>query len=311
MKKIFIVMVAFFGLLFSGCTESKAAADIYTTIYPIEFIVREIVQNRYTVESVYPRGKDVHDYEASPKDLMRMSDAKLIFYIGLGLEVAVEGSLDSTLKDVPSVSVAKGLDLVELNSGSDVHTDHEEENVFYDPHVWLDPDKMSTIADTVLESILETLKPEDEVFFQENTEHLKQQLHELDQDFYTVVNNPQISNKTILVDHDAYVYWEQRYGIKRIRLRNDNDSPDVIPSEMQKKITLARELGIRYICTTKNEVESSMISQYMVQLDITEENKVQLHHLETITADEEKSGMDYFSIMRDNLRTLEKAFPKK
>ncbi|HEY8395912.1 MAG TPA: zinc ABC transporter substrate-binding protein, partial [Bacilli bacterium] len=129
--------------------------------------------------------------------------------------------------------------------------------------------------------------------------------------FRNLVSDPTIRYRTIMIDHDAYAYWKDAYGIERIKLRTDNESVDVSPLEMQEKINEAKSRGIRFICVTKNELESSIITQYMAALEIPSENKLTLHNLATITADEEKSGLDYFSIMEENIKVLRKAFPKK
>jgi len=113
-----------------------------------------------------------------------------------------------------------------------------------------------------------------------------------------------------MVDHDAYVYWTVKYGIDRIKLRNDNESSDVVPQEIEAKIALAKSLGIKNIVVSKNEMESSIVSQYLSALGLTAEAKVGLHHLGTITSEEEDEGMDYFSIMRDNIDVIAAILPK-
>ena len=61
MRKILLLLISVFGTVFlSACDGVTEDADIYTSIYPLEFVVREIVGDEYTVKSVYPRGKDVH-----------------------------------------------------------------------------------------------------------------------------------------------------------------------------------------------------------------------------------------------------------
>ncbi|HHX80509.1 MAG TPA: zinc ABC transporter substrate-binding protein [Acholeplasmataceae bacterium] len=316
MKKILILTAIILNLyLLSGCNGETVQVDIYTSIYPLEFIVKNIVEDDYAVRSVFPRGKDVHTYEVSPKDLMSVVKSKIIFYIGLGLEWIIEDSVDSTLADVPTVSVVKNLTLIEVNSDH-VHHDedhHDHTGVFFDAHVWLDPTRMITITDNILEALFEHLTPTktQKEKYEQNAEELKGKFLKLDEEFKKLVSAEDIDNKTILVDHDAYAYWNDTYGIERIRLRTDNESNDVAPAVMQKKISQAKELRIRYICVTKNELESSIINQYMNALEIPQENKLSLHTLATITSEEEKAGLDYFSIMEHNLEVLRRVFPKK
>lgn len=310
-------MVIILNILFlSGCDGEDVEVDIYTSIYPLEFVVKNIVEEDYVVRSVYPRGKEVHSYEVSPKDLMRMVKSKIIFYIGLGLEWIIEDSVDSTLASVPTVSVVKNISLIEVNS-DEVHHHHGDDDhtgVFFDPHVWLDPNRMKIITDNILEALFDHLELTDEQKqrYTENAANLKERLTELDGKFRELISDPQIKAKTILIDHDAYAYWKDTYGIDRIRLRTDNESIDVSPAEMQEKINQAKKLGIRYICVTKNELESSIIAQYMNALEIPSENKLALHNLSTITKKEEvEEGLDYFKIMEENIEVLRQAFPKK
>jgi zinc transport system substrate-binding protein len=171
---------------------------------------------------------------------------------------------------------------------------------------------MIIMADTVLSNILErfTLSQEDIDFFTTNTQNLKAELALVDQEFKDTVDNTNIANKTIMVDHDAYVYWTIKYGIERIKLRNDNESSDVVPQEIEQKIALAKELNIKHIIVSKNEMESSIVSQYLSALKLDSSAKISLHHLGTITSEEDEDGMDYFSIMRENIRLIGIILPK-
>ena len=314
MKKLLVFLIFLTLTLFvSGCANEDEEVDIYTTIYPVEFIVKEIVKDRFKVGSIYPRGKDVHDYELSPKDIIKMSKSQIIFYIGLGLESFVERSKDTSFKDVPTVTISKGLEVVLLNDEDYEKHIYDGGNVeFYDPHIWLDPNKMIQMAVNVLDGLIEHLdvNEEDIAFFNENFNELKSELQKLDAEIRVAVSAVNIKNRTIMVDHDAYVYWTLAYGIERIKMRNHNDSSDIDPQVMQQKITLAKSLDIKHVITTKNEIESSIISQYLNELGLSNNAKEALHHLGTITSAEDKAGENYFSIMRTNLEVLKKVFPK-
>lgn len=314
MKRLFAILLFLAFIPFINSCGEIPNVDIYASIYPIEFLVEEIVGDKYVVKSVYPRGKDVHDYEVSPKEFKSLSNSKMIFYIGLGLETVIENCKDKELSAVPTIALTHNLTLIELNSDN-VHEGHNhvgEGTGFYDPHVWLDPINMKIMADTILEEIINhmDLTSSEIDVLTENCDDLKLELQKLDSEFDEVLADENIANKTIMVDHDAYAYWQLRYGIQRIRMRNQNDSPDVSPSEMKEKINQAKAMGIKYICTTKNELESSIIASYLSELDLSSDAKRQLHHLGTITASEDKTE-DYFSLMRYNLSVLEEILPKK
>lgn len=317
-KKVITLIILMLTLgVMSGCFRETEVVDIYTTIYPIEFIAKNIVDGDLKVKSIYPRGKDVHDYELNHREMLRITKSKLIFYIGSGLEPVIEQSINTTLKAVTTVELSKNLKLLEINS-DDVHSHHgdkhdDHDKVFYDPHVWLDLEMMQEMTDMVIDSILKTfdLTAEQIAKYHSNGEVLKEKFQKLDDRFFQIVSNENILNKTIIVDHDAYIYWQARYGIERIRIRNDNESNDVIVKEMLEKINQAKELKIKFICLTKNEMASSLVDQFVSQLGLDESAKVELHHLATITSQEEKAGEDYLSIMEYNLNIIDRILPRK
>lgn len=318
MKKLLIIIAAIFSaIIISGCDTNEEIPDIYTSIYPVEFIVENIVDGELNVKSIYPRGKDVHHHELSVKDVIRISKSKLIFYIGVGLESLIEQSKESTLKDVPTISLSDGMELVEINS-EHIHDGHhhghdDNDSVFYDPHIWLDLYKMQLMTTKILNTIIDTfeLTEEQKIKFEANANNLIEEFKKLDKEYFDLITGNDILNRTIMVDHDAYIYWEVRYGIERIRIRNDNESTDASPKDMIEKIELAKSKGIKHICLTKNEIASAIADQYRVQLGLDTDGFVYLHHLATITAAEEEAGMDYLSLMRYNMEVLDKALPRK
>ena len=76
-----------------GCKSEEENVDIYASIYPVYFITDEIVQDKLVVKQIYPTGADVHEYDpGNGKEMVSMSKAKLMFYIGSGLEGFIEKS---------------------------------------------------------------------------------------------------------------------------------------------------------------------------------------------------------------------------
>jgi zinc transport system substrate-binding protein len=74
-------------LIIPGCNTEEENVDIYASIYPVYFITDYIVQDKLVVKQVYPNGADVHEYDpGNGKEIVQMRKAKLMFYIGAGLE---------------------------------------------------------------------------------------------------------------------------------------------------------------------------------------------------------------------------------
>lgn len=309
MKRVLTLMMILCSVfLLGGCNENKNV-DIYISVYPLEYIVKQIVKEDLVVESIYPRGAEVHDYEPTAKQIVSMSEAKVIFYIGLGLEPFITNALDSTFKNNKTVELSSYLELVELD-GSHSHEEigeHDEEMSIYDQHVWLDLVAMARMSEVILEELVK-IYPEKEEFFRENAKVLIKELNDLNEEYIAAIKSEDVSEAIIMVDHDAYAYWTFRYGISRIKLRSDNESNEVGTQEFLKKVNLAKEANIKYIISTKNETKSALFDQYLKEVGAKEES---LHHLGTITTQELKEGNNYISIMKENLDVLKKVLPRK
>ena len=314
MKKTIMVMILIISaFLFSGCTDLKDA-DIYISVYPIEFIVKSIVKEEKSVESIYPRGAEVHDYEPTAKQIVSINECDVLFYIGLGLEPFITNGLNSTFKDLTTVELSQYLDLVELDGGhyhgsedEEMHEHKNEGGKIYDSHVWLDPFAMIKMTEVILEELVK-IYPDYEKEFTLNSKELIKELELLNDEYVEAISSEEIVNRTIMVDHDAYAYWTFRYGISRIKLRSDNESNEVGVQEFLEKINKAKEANIKYIISTKNETKSALFDRYLSELNASE---MSLHHLGTITTKELKEGENYLTIMRDNLEVLKMVLPKE
>lgn len=296
-------------IIFPGCGEEEKI-DIYASIYPVYYITDYIVEDKLVVKQVYPTGADVHEYDpGNGKEIVKMSKAKVMFYIGAGLEGFINKSKPIFDKHpIKLVELSANLQLCkQTNDGFEYLTEEDSKKMsLADTHVWLDPLRMLSMAEVVLQNVIE-IDPENQEFYQENFNSLKERLVKLDNE-YTLKLKDEDFDKIIMVDHDSYLYWEERYGIKRIRTRIDNESCDATPSNIEKNIELARAHNIKFIVTTQNETVCGIIDKYASTL---EAEVVEINHLSTLYKSDIENQRDYFKIMYDNLNILLRILPKK
>lgn len=166
-----------------------------------------------------------------------------------------------------------------------------------DPHVWLDPVLAISLAENIKES-LSTLMPAHKEEFEANYMELKSELEKLDQEFKTVVENS--NTKHLLVSHDAYGYWEKRYGIETIAINGLSPTQEPSQKELQEIIKESSEHGIEYIIFEPNV--SPKVAE-IIQKEIGAK-PLTLHNLEALTEEDLKQNDDYFSIMRQNIESI-------
>lgn len=321
-KNILLSLILLFSVILSACgnsekTDNKKEANtdgvntIYTTVYPLQFLAEQIGGKYVNVQSVYPPGSNEHTFEPSQKDMIEMSDADLLLYIGFNLEGFINKSKSifekEGVKVIPvgenSVSNHEKEHKEDLTYESD-HEEHDEDDGHnhgdIDPHIWLDPELMIHIAQEVKKELI-VLNPEKEEYFEKNSATVTTKLEELDKKFKDTVDKSK--NKEIIVSHSAYGYWEKRYGIEQIAVTGMANSSEPSQKELQKMMKIAKENDIKYVLFEQN-VDSKLTE--IIQKEIGAES-LTLNNLSVLTNQNIKDKEDYFSLMEANIATLEKA----
>ena len=342
MKKLSVLLlVAVLALFTAACgdksstsqkTEEKDKLSIYTTVYPLIYFAQRIGGDYVEVASIYPAGANEHTFEPTQKDMMKLADADIFFYIGLGLEGFVENAKKTLAnEDVTMVATADDVsdDKLAVSTGhvhaedeeheADAHDEHEHgtteeeheheaeehghdehEHGDIDPHVWLSPTISQDLALAIKNTLVEKM-PAQEATFNTNYDALVKELQDLDQDFQAMTDKAQ--NKTFFVSHAAFGYIAGQYGLTQVPIAGLNSQNEPSQKELTKIVDKANELHIHYILFEQNV--SSKLAE-IIQKEVGAESLV-LHNLSVLTADDEKNKETYFTLMQKNIQTLEKA----
>jgi zinc transport system substrate-binding protein len=310
MKKL-IQLLAFIlpvSLILSACSGDKETTPknsnqltIYTTVYPLQYFTERIGGKYVNVNTIYPPGADEHTFEPSQKDMIKLADSDLFFYIGLGLEGFVEKA-KATLKNeqVTMVATAENLNLPKDDHAHEEDGEAHETYSDINPHVWLDPIYSKEMAAIILEQLVKKM-PQHEEVFNENYQKLAEDLDRLNGQFETTISNAK--HKKIIVTHAAFGYWEHRYGIEQISISGLSTSNEPTQKGLEKIISLADREGLHYILFEQN-VQSKLGK--IVQKEIGA-RALPVHNLAILTSDNMKDKETYFSLMEENLKTLETA----
>lgn len=342
MKKLSVLLlVAVLALFTAACgdksstsqkTEEKDKLSIYTTVYPLSYFAQRIGGDYVEVASIYPAGANEHTFEPTQKDMMKLADADIFFYIGLGLEGFVENAKKTLAnEDVTMVATADDVsdDKLAVSTGhvhaedeeheADAHDEHEHgtteeeheleaeehghdehEHGDIDPHVWLSPTISQDLALAIKNTLVEKM-PAQEATFNTNYDALVKELQDLNQDFEAMTDKAQ--NKTFFVSHAAFGYIAGQYGLTQVPIAGLNSQNEPSQKELTKIVDKANELHIHYILFEQNV--SSKLAE-IIQKEVGAESLV-LHNLSVLTADDEKNKETYFTLMQKNIQTLEKA----
>ncbi|MDZ5472368.1 metal ABC transporter substrate-binding protein [Bacillus sp. 31A1R] len=334
-NKLLSTSIFTLSLILAGCGNSETVKlekneteklTIYTTIYPLEDFTKKIGGDYVDVQSIYPPNVDAHSFEPSTKDMIALAKSDLFIYTGVGIDGFAEKAGESLKKEkVTILEAGKGIELLESSINEEHH--HEEESAEaeghehedesdkadsheheeeehnhgdYDPHIWLDPIRSIELAENIKDSLSE-LQPEHSSEFESNFIRLKNELEKLDEEFKTAIENSK--TKYILVAHEAYGYWEERYGIEQIAINGLSPTQEPSQKELQHIIEESKVHNIQYVIFEQSV--SPKVAK-IIQKELGAES-LSLHNLESITEENIKQKDDYFSIMRMNLQTIKTA----
>jgi zinc transport system substrate-binding protein len=175
------------------------------------------------------------------------------------------------------------------------HAEHE--HAAGDPHFWLDPARMVTLAGAVRDKLTE-VDPDNADRYEANFEALRADLEALDRDYRKGLSR--CSLDTVVVSHDAFSYLE-KYGLHFESIAGLSPDMEPSPAHIAELQGLIRSDGVT---TVFSETLASPAMARTIARDLGLETAVldPVEGLGENTADE-----DYLSLMRANLSALQEA----
>lgn len=328
MKKIATLLTAVLmsALLLLGCSKNRVVTTeqdinkestelskltVMTSFYPMYDFAVNIGGNKVIVKNMVPSGIEPHDWEPAASDIVGLEEADVFIFNGAGMEHWVETVLDTLgNENLIIVEASEGVSLIEGHGHDDDEDEHEDEDEQedeadhdeeqLDPHVWLSPLNVKIQVQNIRDAFVEA-DPDNADYYNENYETYVAKLDVLDQKFKDSLTN--LSNKDIIVAHEAFGYLCDAYGLNQIGIEGLSPDSDPDPARMEEIIELAKEKQIKIIFF--EELVSPKVAQTIAD-EIGVETAV-LNPLEGLTEEQIKAGADYISVMEDNLANLLKA----
>ena len=126
-------LFAFAAAIWAAGASGLLAQDKFkaiTTFTVIADMAQQVAGDAAIVESITKPGAEIHNYQPTPRDLIRAQDADLILWNGLNLELWFEKFFQN-LREVPSVTVSDGIEPMGIAEGPYAGKPN--------PHAWMSP----------------------------------------------------------------------------------------------------------------------------------------------------------------------------
>lgn len=219
------VMVLAMAFVPTGA-DSKTADPplVAVTIKPIHGLVAAITAGAGSAELLFDGATSPHASALRPSQARALARADVVVWVGPGLESMLVRPLKSVSRDTRVLTLIETEGLVRLanrdgglslgdhgDDGAHGHDRHGE--LGFDPHIWLDPDNARVLVAAIAKALAEADPVHGDVYAA-NAEALDGALAGLDGEL--AASLARFVDKPFVVFHDAYQYFEARFGLSPI-----------------------------------------------------------------------------------------------
>lgn len=322
MKKLLSLLLIATLVLMSACgnTAKKGTSgdklQIYTTVFPFKSMIEQIGGNHVNVSSIYPNGVDIHSFEPTQKDTMKIAKSDLFIYSGDELDQVAAKIAKAVNKKEKTLQLVKGIDEHDLlavedhdHEGHDHEgNDHEAEghkghnHGAQDPHVWLDPQLNKQFAKIIKDELIKKDK-KNEKDYVKNYDALLKDINAMDKELKDIAKNKK--QDTVFISHDSIGYLAHRYDFKQEGVSGmNNEEPS--QSDIINMINNINKSGASVILYEQN-IPTKTVD---IIKGKTKAKAVPFHNMAVLT-DKDKKDVTYQDLMKTNIESLDKALNNK
>jgi ABC-type Zn uptake system ZnuABC Zn-binding protein ZnuA len=186
--------------------------NIVVTIPVLKDLTEQVGGRHVRVTSLLSGYENEHTYSPKPSDLVAVRKARLLFEIGIGLEVWVS----SLVKNAGSASLrvvttSKGIALLRErpNREGELHAAEEEEEG--NPHIWMDPENATTMMRHITEALIQ-VDPAHATEYRSNQASYLRKLDQLRGDLSDRIRR--LADRRFIAHHPAWPYFARRFGFQ-------------------------------------------------------------------------------------------------
>lgn len=326
MKKITVLLLALFMLVgaLAGCgkqndTNQTDKLSIVTTIFPEYDWVREILGEKADnaeITMLLDNGVDLHSYQPTADDIVKISDCDLFIYVGgesdEWVEDALRNAANGNMKvinllevlgdSVKTEEIVEGMQEEEHEYEDAEEHEHEEEA---DEHVWLSL-KNAKMLVRVISKALQELDPNNKDIYAANADAYVKKLSALDAEYQAAVDAA--SNKTILFgDRFPFRYLVDDYGLHYyaafVGCSAETEAGFETISFLAKRVD-----EWKLPCVLTIEGAQHKIAETVVRNTTAKNQRVlTMDSMQSTTSKDVKNGTTYLSVMEKNLSVLKEA----
>ena len=282
MKKIKLGIIFLLTIFLTcSCSFKKGSLDnatIYTTVYPVNYIISYLYGDGSTIQSIYPNGVDIDNYSLTTKQIENYANGDLFVYVGLGNEKEIAKTFINENSDLLIIDATYGLSYSE---------DIKE--------LWLAPNNFLMLCKNIKNSLNEYL---DNSLKIKNVNDLYDELYAqvswVDAEMRNIAREAKENNNNTLVVTSKTFKFLENYGFEVVVLEEleENGTENAI-NDLKNNFKNGK---YNSIIKLSSEEESDFVKNL-----VKEYNPQEINFNDMITND---TTQDYIAIQYENIAVL-------
>ncbi|CDL86040.1 metal ABC transporter substrate-binding protein [Xenorhabdus cabanillasii] len=221
-----IVVALFSIILFSQQAHADKKFRVVTTFTIIQDMAQNIAGDAAIVESITKPGAEIHDYQPTPKDIIKAKRADLILWNGLNLERWFERFFEN-MQDIPVAVITEGITPLPIREGP--------YNQNPNPHAWMSPNNALIYIENIRKALVKH-DPANADTYNRNAKIYADKIAKLDVPLRERLSRIPENERWLVTSEGAFSYLTQDYGFKEVYLWPINAEAQGTPLQVRHVI---------------------------------------------------------------------------
>ncbi|OWZ82210.1 metal ABC transporter substrate-binding protein [Pasteurella multocida] len=232
MRRLTVILSAIMLGIFTSPAFAKF--KVVTTFTVIQDIAQNVAGDAAIVESITKPGAEIHDYEPTPKDIVKAQHADLVLWNGLNLERWFEKFFEN-VKDKPAVVVTEGVTPISIYEGP--YKDAPN------PHAWMSTSNALIYIENIKNALVK-YDPKNADIYVKNAENYANKIKQLDQPLREKLAKIPEGQRWLVTSEGAFSYLAKDYGLQEAYLWPINAEEQGTPQQVRHVIETVRKNNI-------------------------------------------------------------------
>lgn len=231
---LFTTVIAVIAMLFISQPAFAKKFKVVTTFTIIQDIAQNVAGDAAIVESITKPGAEIHDYQPTPKDIIKAYDADLILWNGMNLELWFERFFEN-FQNTPAVIVTEGIEPMSIREGDYQGTPN--------PHAWMSPANAAIYIENIRKAFVQH-DPKNAEIYNQNAKDYAAKIAKLDAPLRERLQRIPAEQRWLVSSEGAFSYLTKDYGFKEVYLWPINAEEQGSPQQVKKVIDTVRKYNI-------------------------------------------------------------------